>query len=217
MANFKLKWDQTGDKIYETGIDRGVLYTDKYAKATAWNGLTAFTEAPEGAEPTPFYADNTKYLNLLSAEEFGGTIEAYTYPEEFEECDGSKQVVPGVTVGQQERKMFGFSYRTRIGNDEDADAHGYKLHLVYGCLASPSEKSYQTVNDTPEPVEFSWEISTTPVEVPGAKPTALMTIDSRTVDTAKLAALEKILYGDSGESEEGRLPLPTEIITLLGD
>lgn len=217
MPEFILKWDQAGDKIYETGIDRGVLYTDKYQKATAWNGLTAFTESPEGAEPTPFYADNIKYLNLLSAEEFGGTIEAYTYPEEFEECDGSKQLIEGVTVGQQERKSFGFAYRTRIGNDEDADAHGYKLHLVYGCLASPSEKNYQTVNDTPEPVEFSWEVSTTPVEVTGAKPTATLTIDSRTVDSAKLAALEKILYGDENESEDGRLPLPNEIVQLLGD
>lgn len=211
-----LTWDQTGQKIYETGVDHGVLYpatNGTYPKGVAWNGLTNVTESPSGAEPSPIYADNIKYVNLMSAEEFGATVEAYTYPDEFAECDGSKELTTGVYVGQQPRKTFGLCYRTKIGNDVDGDDHGYKLHLIYGALAAPSERAYATVNDSPEAITFSWELSTTPVEVTGGKPTACLTIDSTKVDATKLAALEKILYGDG--ATEARLPLPDEIAETL--
>lgn len=212
----KLVWDQTGERLYETGVKNGVLYIPTagvYSKGVAWNGLTAVTESPSGAEPTALYADDIKYLSLMSAEEFGATIEAYTYPDEFAECDGSAELVDGVYVGQQARKMFGLCYRTVIGNDVDNNDHGYKLHLIYGCLAAPSEKGYATINDSPEAITFSWEVSTTPVNVTGHKPTACITIDSTKVDPTKLAALEDILYGS--ESAEARLPLPDEIKTLM--
>ncbi len=212
----KLVWDKSGEHYYETGVDHGVLYVrnnGKYDKGVAWNGLTAVTESPSGAESNPLYADNIKYLNLISAEEFGATVEAYTYPKEFEACDGTAELAEGVTIGQQSRATFGLCYRTKVGNDVDGDALGYKLHLIYGCLASPSEKNYQTVNDSPEAISFSWEISTTPVEVTGKQATACLTIDSRTADPAKLAALEAKLYGS--ESEEAMLPLPDEIATMF--
>ena len=212
----KLEWDKAGEHFYETGVDHGVLYLlgegGAYTKGVAWNGLTAVTESPSGAEATPLYADNIKYLNLMSAEEFGATIEAYTYPEEFAECDGSASIAEGVSIGQQTRKTFGLSYRTIIGNDVDNNL-GYKLHLIYGALAAPSEKAYATVNDNPEAITFSWEVTTTPVSVEGFKPTATVTIDSTKCDKTKLAALEAILYGS--ESEEARLPLPGEIATLM--
>lgn len=212
----KLVWDQTGERLYETGVKNGVLYPQadgKYPLGVAWNGLTAVTESPSGAEATALYADDIKYLNLMSVEELGGTIEAYMYPDEFAQCDGSANLATGVTIGQQSRKAFGLCYRTVLGNDVDSNDYGYKLHIIYGCLASPSEKSYETVNDSPEAITFSWEFTTTPVDVDGAKPTALITIDSTKADKTKLAALEKILYGD--ESEEARLPLPDEIKTLM--
>lgn len=214
----KLVWDQTGERFYETGVDHGVLYPIQtgglYNKGVAWNGLTAVTESPSGAEANPLYADNIKYLNLISAEEFGATIEAYTYPDEFAECDGSVALVSGVYIGQQARKTFGLSYRTVLGNDVDSNDYGYKLHLIYGALAAPSEKGYTTINDSPEAITFSWEVTTTPVNVEGYKPTASVTIDSTKVDAEKLAALEAILYGS--DSEEARLPLPDELITILG-
>lgn len=215
----KLKWDQTGERLYETGVDRGVLYVydtegSKYGTGVAWNGLTAVNETPSGAESNPQYADNIKYLDLYSAEEFGATIEAFTYPAEFEECDGSAELVKGVTIGMQNRKMFGFSYRTMIGNDTEGTDHGYKLHLVYGAKASPSEKSRSTVNDSPEAVAFSWEVTTTPVNVEGFKPTAHLVIDSTKADPTKLKALEDKLYGDDS-SGEATLPLPDEVKTLM--
>lgn len=214
----KLTWDQAGERVYETGVKKGVLYVQDgsgaYPKGVAWNGLTAVTESPSGAESTPLYADDTKYLNLMSAEEFAATVEAYTYPDEFAACDGTDEIAVGVSVGQQRRVPFGLAYQTTIGNDTEGTDHGYKLHLIYGAQAAPSEKAYQTVNDTPEAITFSWELSTTPVEVPGKKPTASVTIDSTKVDATKLAALEKILFGDT--SSEARLPLPTELITLFG-
>lgn len=224
----KLTWDKTGERLYETGVDRGVLYPLQtgglYNKGVAWNGLTAVTESPSGAEATAIYADNIKYLSLMSAEEFGATIEAYTYPDEFAECDGSASLVEGggVVIGQQTRKMFGLCYRTLVGNDVDNNDHGYKLHLIYGAMASPSEKPYQTVNDSPEAITFSWEVTTTPVSVTGFKPTASLTIDSTKCDPTCLAKLEEILYGkDAGtepESEpavEPRLPLPDEVKTIM--
>lgn len=214
----KLVWDQTGQKLYETGVEKGVLYLFKnntYGSGVAWNGLTAVTESPSGAENTPLYADNIKYLNLMSNEEFGATIEAYTYPDEFGECDGSAEIAAGVTIGQQSRSVFGMSYVTRIGNDTSGSEHGYKLHLIYGATASPSERNYSTINDSPDAITLSWEIGTTPVEVPGFKPTASVTIDSTKVDKAKLTALEAVLYGS--ESEEARLPLPSELITMFAD
>ena len=217
----KLVWDKTGERLYETGVDRGVLYVQSngtYPNGVAWNGLTAVTESPSGAEATPLYADNIKYLNLMSAEEFGCTIEAYTYPEEFAECDGSAELAVGVTIGQQARKTFGLSYRTKIGNDAAGDKFGYKLHLIYGGLASPSEKAYASINDSPEAITFSWEVSTTPVSVDGHSPTACITIDSTKVEPTKLAALEEILYGKDGDGASGtepRLPLPSEIATLF--
>ena len=218
----KLVWDQTGERYYETGVKMGVLYPQSasgtYPKGVVWNGLTAVTESPSGAEATPLYADDVKYLNLYSAEEFGATIEAYTYPDEFAECDGSAEVATGVTIGQQNRKAFGLCYRTTIGNDTDGNDHGYKLHIIYGAMASPSEKAYATINDSPEAITFSWEITTTPVSVSGFKPTASVTIDSTKVDGAKLKQLEAILYGDNGSSSAGeaRLPLPDEIVTIIG-
>ena len=215
----KIEWDKTGERLYETGVKNGVLYVQEggvYDKGVAWNGLTAVTESPSGAEATPLYADDIKYLNLLSAEEFGATIEAYTYPDEFAACDGSAALVDGVMIGQQARKTFGLCYRTTIGNDTDGNDHGYKLHIIYGALAAPSEKAYATVNDSPEAITFSWEITTTPVNVTGAKPTASITIDSTKANPEKLAALEDILYGKDGEpGNEPRLPLPDEIKTLM--
>lgn len=213
----KLVWDKTGERYYETGVKQGVLYpqdtSGAYPKGVAWNGLTAVTESPSGAEANPLYADDIKYLNLISAEEFGATIEAYTYPDEFSECDGSAEIAPGVTIGQQKRTAFGLSYRTSLGNDVDGADYGYKLHLVYGALAAPSEKAYATINDSPEAITFSWEVTTTPVAVEGFKPTAHLEINSTKVDAEKLAALEAILYGS--ESEEARLPLPDEIAELM--
>lgn len=213
----KLVWDQTGERKYETGVNKGVLYpfTNKaYGTGVAWNGLTQVTESPSGAEPTALYADNIKYLNLLSAEEFGATIEAYTYPDEFAECNGEADLATGVQIGQQTRKPFGLSYQTKIGNDQDADA-GYKIHIIYGALAAPSEKAYATVNDSPEAITFSWEVSTTPVEVKGFKPTASLVIDSTKVDSTKLKALEDYLYGT--ETAEAALPLPNKVLELVGD
>ena len=213
----KLTWDETFKRLYETGVRQGVLYpqdnSGAYPKGVAWNGLTAITESPSGAEETALWADDIKYLSLRSAEEFGATIEAYTYPDEFAICDGSAELTTGVIVGQQPRKPFGLCYRTVLGNDTQLDNHGYKLHLIYGATASPSERAYQTVNDSPEAITFSWEMTTVPVAVKGAKPTACVTIDSTKADSEKLTALEKILYGD--ESTEARLPLPDEIKSLL--
>lgn len=221
----KITWDKTGERLYETGVDRGVLYllnkSGAYTPGVPWNGLTAVTESPSGAESTPLYADNIKYLNMLSTEEFGCTIEAYTYPDEFAECDGSASLAEGVTIGQQNRSVFGFAYRTLLGNDIDSTNYGYKLHLIYGAQASPSEKNYATVNDSPEAISLSWEITTTPVNVSGFKPTASITIDSTKVDKEKLAALEAILYGKDPSTPEGsdgvepRLPLPDEIKQLM--
>lgn len=215
----KLVWDKIGERFYETGVDRGVLYLVQagglYNKGVAWNGLSAVTESPSGAEATPVYADNIKYLNLMSAEEFGATIEAYMYPDEFAECDGSAELTKGVNIGQQTRKSFGLCYRTILGNDSDSNDYGYKLHLIYGALAAPSEKGYATINDSPEPITLSWEISTTPVNVAGFKPTACVTIDSTKVAAEKLSKLEAILYGS--EDSEPRLPLPDEIITIMSD
>lgn len=212
-----LVWDKTGEHFYETGIDRGVLYVQEsgaYPTGVAWNGLISVSESPSGAEANAVYADNIKYLSLMSAEEFGATIEAYTYPDEFMECDGSATLVTGVTVGQQSRKTFGMCYRTKLGNDVDLDEHGYKIHIIYGATASPSEKGYQTVSDSPEAITFSWEVSTVPVNVTGMKPTASLVIDSTKADPTKLQALEKILYG--GDDGDGpRLPLPDEIKTLM--
>ena len=213
----KLVWDQTGERLYETGVKMGVLYVQEagaYPKGVAWNGLTAVTESPSGAEATPLYADDIKYLNLVSNEEFGGTIEAYTYPEEFAACDGSAALAEGVYLGQQPRKTFGLCYRTVVGNDTEMNDHGYKLHLIYGALAAPSEKAFATINDSPEAITFSWEFSTTPVAVDGFKPTACITIDSTKCAAEKLAALEAMLYGS--ESEEAKLPLPNEVATLMG-
>lgn len=214
----KLAWDKTGDRTYETGVRNGVLYPQStggtYPKGVAWNGLTAVTESPSGAEATALYADDIKYLNLYSTEEFGATIEAYTYPDEFAECDGSASIATGVTIGQQKRKAFGLCYRTVLGNDVDGEDYGYKIHIIYGAMAAPSEKAYNTINDSPEAITFSWEISTTPVSVSGFKPTASVTIDSTKVESAKLKSLEDILYGT--ETEEARLPLPNEIAELIG-
>jgi hypothetical protein len=220
----KIVWDKTGEHFYETGVKNCVLYIPTegvYSKGVAWNGITAITESPSGAEATALYADDIKYLNLYSVEEFGATIEAYTYPDEFAECDGSAELVAGVKIGQQARKPFGLCYRTTIGNDTDGNDHGYKLHIIYGAMASPSEKSYNTINDSPEAVTFSWELTTTPVNVAGAKPTASITIDSTKVDEQKLAALEEVLYGKDGTGSEHtgaaepRLPLPDEIKTIM--
>jgi len=222
----KLVWDQTGERFYETGVNQGVLYIrgedGEYSNGVAWNGLISVTESPSGGEATPLYADNIKYLNLISTEEFGATIEAYTYPDEFAQCDGSAEIATGVMIGQQNRKVFGLSYKTIFGNDTDGNDYGYKLHIIYGALAAPSEKGYATINESPEAITFSWEVTTTPVSVTGFKPTASITIDSTKVDADKLAALEVILYGkDAVAGEPGepavvaRLPLPDEIATLM--
>lgn len=223
----KLVWDADSTRLYETGVDHGVLYLKdsegKYPNGVPWNGLTAITESPSGAETTPLYADNIKYLNLRSAEEFGATIEAYTYPDEFKLCNGEASLAKGVIIGQQSRKMFGLCYRTKVGNDSDGEDHGYKLHLIYGCDAAPSERGYQTVNDSPTAITFSWTISTTPVNVSGFKPTASIEIDSTKVDADKLKTLEDILYGsDAGAYSDGgegsaRLPLPDEIASIFAD
>lgn len=214
----KLVWDGVGDKQYELGVDHGVLYPfsgGTYQTGVAWNGLTAVTESPSGAEATDLYADNIKYGTMRSAEIFGATIEAYTYPEEFEQCDGSAELAPGVYIGQQDRSPFGFSYRTMIGNDADGDAAGYKLHLVYGATASPSEKARNTINDSPEATTFSWEITTTPVNVTGHKATAHLIIDSTLVDAEVLSQVEALLYGTDEPSGNPKLPMPDEIIALL--
>lgn len=216
-ANKALAWDESGKRFYETGVKKGVLYlrddSGNYPIGVAWNGLTAVTESPSGAEATPLYADDIKYLNLYSVEEFGATIEAYTYPDEFAACDGSAELVKGVKIGQQDRNTFGLSYVTTKGNDVDGNSHGYLIHLIYGCMASPSEKSYATINDSPEAITFSWEITTTPVSVDGFKPTASIVIDSTTVDQAKLKDFEKILYGS--DTAAAKLPLPSEVKTAL--
>ena len=221
----RLVWDKTGERHYETGVSQGVLYPQNsdgtYPQGVAWNGLTGVTESPSGAEATALYADNIKYLNLISTEEFGATIEAYTYPDEFAECDGSASIATGVAIGQQPRKTFGMSYKTQLGNDVDGNAHGYKLHIIYGATASPSEKAYATINDSPEAITFSWEVTTTPVSVSGFQPTANLTIDSTKVDAGKLKKLEDILYGTDAGAEgtpaatAPRLPLPDEIATLM--
>lgn len=212
----KLLWDQVGERLFETGVDHGVLYIPTggvYSAGYAWNGLVNVTESPSGAEPNKQYADNIPYVTLVSSEEFGGTIEAFTYPDQFAQCDGSVESSAGVLVGQQNRKTFGLCYRTLIGNDTDGLDHGYKLHLVYGCLAAPSERAYGTVNDSPEAATLSWELSTTPVEAPGFKPTATITIDSTKVAPADLAELEDILYGTA--STTPRLPLPAEVFAIF--
>lgn len=213
----KLVWDKVSERLYETGVSKGVLFVQTagaYAAGVAWNGLTAVTESPSGAEANPFYADDIKYLNIMSAEEFGGTIEAYMYPDEFAVCDGSAALADGVYIGQQPRKSFGFAYRTVLGNDTDGNEYGYKLHLVYGAQASVSEKAYASINESPEPNTFSWEFTTTPVDVTGHKPTSTVVIDSTKVDKSKLEAFEAILYGS--EDSEPRLPLPDEVAELLG-
>ena len=221
----RLTWDKTGERYYETGVKQGVLYPiqadGRYSKGVAWNGLISVTESPSGAEATPLYADDIKYLNLISNEEFGATIEAYTYPDEFYECDGSSALADGVMIGQQKRKTFGLCYRTTVGNDVDGNDYGYKLHLIYGCLAAPSEKGYNSINDSPEAITFSWEVSTTPVSVKGFKPTSQITIDSTKIaegKKAKLTELDDILYGkdgDDGSATGPRLPLPDEVATLF--
>lgn len=213
----KLVWNEVGTKVYETGVKQGVLYpqasTGLYEDGVAWSGLVSVTESPSGAEPTPIYADDTKYATLMSREEFGASIEAFTYPDEFGVCDGSAEISPGVLIGQQARTPFGLCYRTTIGNDTAGTDHGYKLHLIYGALAAPSEKAYSTINESPEAITFSWELTTTPVAVTGKKPTASLVIDSTKVDALKLAALEDILYGVA--LVDARLPLPDEIVTLM--
>lgn len=214
-----LEWDKTGERMFETGVDRGVLYladsTGAYNTGVAWNGLVSVSESPSGAESNKQYADNRVYLNLISAEEFSGTIEAFTYPDEFMQCDGTATPSVGVYVGQQPRKSFGFSFRTKVGNDIDGNSHGYKLHLVYGAIASPSQKDYQTVNDSPEPITFSWEFNTTPVNVTGYEPTALITIDSTKVEAADLESLEALLYGAA--ATEASLPMPDDVFALFAE
>lgn len=213
----KIVFDQSGERFYETGVKNGVLFVQnengEYGNGVAWNGLTAITESPSGAEATPLYADDIKYVELTSAEEFGATIEAYTYPEEFEACDGSASLVEGITIGQQDRVAFGLCYKTVLGNDVRGNDLGYKIHLIYGAKAAPSERAFQTINDSPEAITFSWEITTTPVNVTGFKPTANLVIDSTKVDPDKLALLEAKLFGS--ESEEPTLPLPDEIVALM--
>lgn len=215
----KLVWNEAGKRLYETGVDRGVLYVSNgsggYKKGVVWNGLVSVNESPSGAEATPLYAGNVKYVELMSNEEFGASIEAYTYPEEFEQCDGSAELADGITIGQQPRKSFGLCYRTKIGNDTAGDEHGYKIHLIYGAKAAPTEKSYTTINDSPEAITFSWEITTTPIEVAGHKPTATLTIDSTKVQPDKLEAIEKKLYGDT--ATEATLPSPAEILALIAE
>ena len=213
----KLVWDQINERLYETGVDRGVVYPQvngEYPAGAAWNGLINVTLTPSGAEATPLYANNHKYLDLMSVEELGGSIEAYTYPTEFAECNGEMELTAGVRIGQQKRKNFGFCFRSLVGNDTEGTSYGYKLHLIYGCLASPSEQANATINDSPEARTMSWEFTTTPVEVDGFEPTASIEIDSTTVDADKLTALEAILYGS--DSEEARLPLPAEVAIIIG-
>lgn len=214
----KLIWDKVGERFYETGVSNCALYVyddgaQDFGAGVAWNGITSITETPSGAEANPIYADNIKYLSLLSAEEFGASIEAYTYPEEFEECDGSAAIAPGVMVGQQARKKFCIAYKTIKGNDIQNDAYGYKLHLIYNCNAAPSERAYSTINDSPEAIAFSWEISTTPVAVTGHKPTSILTIDSAKVDAVKLASVEEALFG--GDSTEAKILMPDEVLAML--
>ena len=215
----KIVWDEIGKRMYETGVRNCVLYpqdaTGAYPKGVAWNGVTGISESPSGAEASPLYADDIKYLNLISVEEFGATITAYTYPVEFEACDGSAEIATGISIGQQDRTAFGLSYRTALGNDVKGTEYGYKLHIIYGAMAQPSEKAFASINADPEAIEFSWELTTTPVAVTGRKPTATLTIDSTKVDKDKLAALEAILYGS--ETEEARLPLPDEIAQLFAE
>ncbi len=215
----KLNWDEISKRLFETGVSQGVLYpvstTGTYPLGVAWSGLTAVTESPSGAEANPIYADNIKYLNMISAEDFGATIEAYMYPDEFAECDGSAALATGVTIGQQKRRGFGFCYKTVLGNDTELNDYGYKLHLVYGCIAAPSEKSYSTVNESPEAITLSWEVTTTPVSVDGFKPTACLTIDSTKVNADKLEALEAILFGTA--EADARLPLPGEVLTIMAE
>ena len=212
----KLEWDKSGEKLYETGVKNCALYVfrnNAYDKGIAWNGITGITESPSGAEASPLYADDIKYLNLISNEDFGATLEAYTYPKEFEECDGTAEISNGVSIGQQNRKTFGLVYKTTLGNDVDGNSYGYKIHVIYGCLAAPSEKAYASINDSPEAITFSWELSTTPVEVNGFKPTSTITIDSTKIDAAKLKKLEDKLYGS--ETGDATLLLPNEIMALL--
>lgn len=212
----KLEWDKSGEKLYETGVKNCALYVfrnNAYDKGIAWNGITGITESPSGAEASPLYADDIKYLNLISNEDFGATLEAYTYPKEFEECDGTAEISKGVSIGQQNRKTFGLAYKTTLGNDVDGNSYGYKIHVIYGCLAAPSEKAYASINDSPEAITFSWELSTTPVEVKGFKPTSTITIDSTKIDAEKLKKLEDKLYGS--ETGEATLLLPNEIMALL--
>lgn len=214
----KLIWDQIGERFYETGTKNGVLYvmeSGTYPKGVAWSGLISVSENPSGAEASPFYADDIKYLNIISNEEFGATIECYTTPPEFDACDGKGSIATGVTIGQQNRKTFGMVYKTVLGNDEEGNDYGYKLHLIYGAKASPSERGYSSINESTEPMTLSYELTTTPVSVTGHKPTSIVTIDSTKVDETKLAALEAILFG--GDDTEARLPLPDEIATLMGD
>lgn len=222
----KLVWDKKGERTYETGVDRGVLYpatgvNGAYVAGVAWNGLSNVSERPSGAEATAIYADNIKYLNLISAEDFAATIEAYTYPDEFAVCDGTAEPATGLKIGQQPRKQFGLSYRTKIGNDSSGEEYGYKIHIIYGCYAAPSEKAYNTINDSPEAITFSWEISTTPIEINGYKPTAYIVIDSTKIDSAKLTQIENILYGVDADAEaqteavDPRLPLPDELIRII--
>lgn len=219
LTNTAIKWDAVGERYYETGVKRGVLYpmaSGKYSAGVAWNGLTAVTESPSGAEATALYADDIKYLNLYSAEEFGGTIEAYTYPAEFAACNGEAALAEGVVIGQQTRTAFGLSYVTTVGNDTDGTDCGYKIHLIYNAMAAPSEKAYATINDSPEAITFSWEFTTTPVAVTGHKPTASIVIDSTKVDSAKIAQLEAMLWGtEDGEATTAKLPTPDEIVALF--
>lgn len=213
----KIVWDKTGERLYETGVEQGVLYNiderGAYSKGVPWNGLTAVTESPSGAEATPLYADNIKYLELQSAEEFGATIEAYTYPDEFGECDGTASIGQGIIIGQQSRKIFGLSYKTVVGNDVKNNDYGYKLHLIYGAKAAPSEKAYSTINDSPEAITFSWEVTTTPVPVANHKPTSTLVIDSTKVGEGVMKKIEDVLYGT--EDAEPRLPLPDEVLTII--
>ena len=215
----KLTWDNVGERLYETGVKKGVLYpmgsNGAYEAGVAWNGLTAVTESPSGAEATPLYADDIKYLELRSTEEFGATIEAYTYPDEFAACDGSASLIEGVTIGQQPRKGFGFSYQTVVGNDTEGETHGYKIHIVYGAKAAPSEKAYATINDSPEAITFSWEITTTPVAVEGHNPTAHLELDSTKLSKAQMEAVEKLLYGAEDEGSNPSLPLPAAILAAV--
>ena len=223
----RLVWDKIGERFFETGLQQGVLYPQTkggaYGKGVAWNGLISVTESPSGAEATPLYADNIKYLNLISNEDFGASIEAYTYPAEFEQCDGSATIADGVKIGQQPRKAFGLVYKTFIGNDTEGNDNGYKLHIIYGAMATPSEKSYQTINDSPEAITFSWDLTTTPVEIPGFKPSAIVTIDSRSVPAEKLKDVEDALFGTDAATEpdttpatEPRLLMPNELVTIVG-